>query len=119
MLTTKSLEVKRSKKDGIRICVMRRIRPEYDFDLWYPKVAPSERLLRKYVIKKEIGWQEFKPKFLRFLKRNSRYIKFLVKLAQEQNVTLLCWEKSPKQCHRRLVAEECKKINPKLKVVIK
>ncbi len=119
MLKTKSLQLKKNKNDGIRICVMRRIKSSYDFDLWFSKVAPSERLLRQYIIKKEISWKEFKPKFLRSLKRSRKYIKFLINLAEDQDVTLLCWEKSPKQCHRRLVAEECKKINYKLKVIIK
>ncbi|HUV47208.1 MAG TPA: DUF488 domain-containing protein [Candidatus Bathyarchaeia archaeon] len=119
MLKTKSLQQEKTKLDGLRICIMRRIRPEYDFDCWFPRVSPPEILLKKYIIRKEIKWPEFKLKFLRFLERHCKYTKALVRFAEERNITLLCWEKSPKKCHRKLVAEACRKINPKLKVVIK
>ena len=119
MLKTKSLQRKKSKKDGIRICIMRRIKPSYDFDFWTPKISPSERLLKDYIINKKISWSQFKPKFLKQLNRNKKYLQFNSSLCQDSDITLLCWEKSPQKCHRRLVVEECQKINPKLKVVIK
>jgi len=43
----------------------------------------------------------------------------LSKEALKKDITLLCLEDAPDECHRRLLAEECKKINPKLEVEIK
>lgn len=95
---------------------MRRIKPEYDFDLWLPKLAPPETLLKTYIINEKIAWKEFKKRFLNVLKRKKKYLKLIASLAEKENVTLLCWEKSANRCHRKLLAKECKKINQKLKV---
>ena len=34
----------------------------------------------------------------------------------ERDITLLCSEENADRCHRRLLAKECKKYEPKLKV---
>lgn len=111
LIKTKSILSKKSKEDGLRICIMRHVRPEYDFDLWMPKLAPSERLLQQYVLKKQITWKEFEPKFLKQLQRQTRMLKFLKKISQDQNITLLCVEEAPTYCHRRLVAEAIQRLN--------
>jgi len=99
---------------------MRRIEKVYDFDIWLPKLAPPEELLKLYVIKKKITWNEFKKRFTKeVLIKNKEYVKILILLSKKKKITLLCWEESPKKCHRRLVAEECKRINSKLNVVLR
>jgi uncharacterized protein YeaO (DUF488 family) len=116
LLQSKSIQAKKTSRDGIRVCVMRRVKPEYDFDLWLPHVAPSERLLQKYVIDQKITWEQFKPRFLRQLKKNKKYLDLLIELSKTYTVTLLCWEETPEYCHRRLVVEECLKISPSIKI---
>jgi len=119
MLSTKSLQTLSNSEDGLRVCVMRRIKPEYDFDIWAPILAPSEDLLQRYVINQEISWDEFRPLFLEELhKKGERFLNFLCNLATKQNVTLLCWEKKPDYCHRRLLAEKCQELYPDLKIDI-
>ena len=111
-ITTKSIHKKINKSDGIRICVMRRIRPEYDFDIWIPKLAPSEKLLKQYVIQKKISWEEFSKHFIRetLLKNKAKkMIETLVFMAQSTKITLLCGEDSAKRCHRNLIIQECMK----------
>ena len=107
---TKSFLDKINQKDGIRICVMRRFKPEYKFDMWLPKLAPTEKLLIDYVKKKKISWIEFSVKYKKqILQKQQKYIKLIIYLSKISSVTLLCWEKSPKQCHRMLIWEECMK----------
>ena len=115
MLKTKSIQKRKHKSDGLRICIMRRIRPEYDFDMWLPKVAPSEKLLKEYVINKEINWSEFKVKFLEELRLKKSFLNFIGKASKTENITLLCWEEKPNTCHRRLVLEEISNMWPNIK----
>lgn len=109
-ILTKSIHKSKNKEDGVRICVMRHIRPEYDFDIWIPNLAPSEKLLDDYIVKKTIVWIEFKKIYKEnILIRNYDLLKLLVLLANHTTITLLCGEDSVRFCHRKLIIEECKK----------
>lgn len=109
-ITTKSINEKKTKTDGLRVCVMRRIHPEYDFDIWIPKLAPSEGLLQQYVINKTIKWSEFEKKYKKnVLKKNIKLIQLLITFSRSDKITLLCTEKSARFCHRSLIIEECRK----------
>ena len=97
---------------------MRRIKPEFIFDIWIPALAPSTELLKKYHEKK-ITWNEYEVLFKNgVLKTQHKYLKILLDIAKENIVTLLCWEEIPEKCHRRLVAEKLKTIQPKLKITL-
>ncbi len=110
-ITTKSIYSKIGKSDGLRICIMRRIKPEYKFDIWIPRLSPPEKLLKEYVINKQIPWKDFTKKFEKqVLKKNKTLLLFLIKLSSYSKVTLLCQEKSAKYCHRSLVLKECFKV---------
>lgn len=99
------------KADGIRICVMRRIKPEYDFDVWMPIVAPPESLLKKYVIDKKMTWKEFVPLYeKKVLGKNIPVLQWMKELSKYKNVTLLCWEKSAHECHRSLILKAIKSL---------
>ncbi len=119
LIKTKSLQARKNSRDGLRICIMRRIRPEYNFDMWLPAVSPNEQLLQAYVINKSMQWDEFKPLFLSELKKNSQYLEIIYYLAKKGIVTLLCSEDSPDECHRSLVAKEIKKLYPTTRVIIR
>lgn len=111
-LVTKSIHKQKRKTDGLRICVMRRIKPEYDFDMWIPELAPSEKLLKEYIIDKKITWDEFSKKFTQerlSKQKTKKLIETLVFLTQSTKITLLCGENSAKYCHRSLIIKECEK----------
>ena len=61
-LYTKSIQEKKQKSDGIRICVMRRPDKNEDFDIWMPILAPSHKLLDDSHAKK-IEWGEYVERF--------------------------------------------------------
>ncbi|MCL6096543.1 MAG: DUF488 family protein [Patescibacteria group bacterium] len=95
---------------------MRRIRPEFEFDLWIPILAPSAKLLKSHQDKK-IDWKSFEKKFTKeVLDKQKNYLNILTWIAEKHNVTLLCWEKKGENCHRLLVAKKLREINPDISV---
>jgi len=118
-LHTKSVQKPTLRNDGIRICIMRRPEKNIKFHIWLPILAPSNKLLTDYHNKK-YSWFQFEKVFKRqVLKKQKRFINLLCEIAVKQKVTILCWENEPTQCHRILIAEACKIVQPKLKVIIK
>lgn len=118
-LRTASVRKKREKKDGIRISIMRYHRHYYDYDMWVKSLAPSPELLSAYK-QNQINWNQYEKRYRKeVLEKNQDAVKGLANMASDLEVTLLCWEETPEHCHRRLVAEECKKYYPNLSVVIK
>lgn len=115
ILKTKSIQARISKKDGLRICIMRRIKPEYSFDMWIPSLSPTESLLEAYVMRKDMKWSEFREQFSKkIIRKNQEMLDILTSLLQRTNVTLLCWERSETRCHRRLIKEAIQnKLNAK------
>jgi uncharacterized protein YeaO (DUF488 family) len=117
-LYTKSIHKKPEKSDGYRICIMRFIRPYYKYDEWIPDLAPSKELLEAYHSKK-IDWDEFTQRYsISVLSVQTGLIKKISDLAVEKDVTILCSEKTSEKCHRRLLANECKKHSSKLEVIL-
>jgi len=118
-LFTKSIQAKPSKKDGIRICIMRRPDSWAVFDMWMPTLSPSHKLLDD-AHAKIINWMGYEKRFKKeVLIKNKKYIELLCDMAKDRDITILCWEKTPEHCHRRLVADECIKIKKDLKVILK
>lgn len=116
---TKSIQKKSKKADGIRICIMRRIKPEFEFDMWIPRLSPSTELLKDYHHGK-LSWKEFANLFTQqVLETEEIYLSVIINIAQKNPVTLLCWELTPKTCHRRLVAERIVQMDPALKIIYK
>jgi uncharacterized protein YeaO (DUF488 family) len=95
---------------------MRRIKPEFKFDIWIPKLAPSTKLLKSYH-DKIIDWKEFEKEFTReVLEKQSEYLDVIISLAEKSDATILCWEPKGENCHRILVAKKLQQLNPLLKV---
>lgn len=118
-LRTKSIQKPKAKSDGVRICIMRRPDSNADYDIWMPTLAPSHALLDAYH-RAEVNWDQFVARFTKeVLKRNKKYVELLADIASKRDVTMLCWEETPEKCHRRLVAEACKKFMPRLRMKLK
>lgn len=116
-LYTRSIKEKPSKKDGVRICIMRHPDKWAKYDIWMPQLSPSQKLRDE--VKKGIGWAKFKVKFLKEMRKEVKFIDFVAGSAMKNNVTLLCVEDNPFYCHRSLLAKEIKKKYHKLKVMIR
>jgi uncharacterized protein (DUF488 family) len=70
-------------------------------------LAPTKELLRRYR-SKEISWSEFENDYLKQI-LNSDSLATLTK-EEFDMACLLCSEHTPEKCHRRLLAEELKKL---------
>lgn len=118
MLQTKSIQKRKLKNDGIRICIMRRPGENQDWDLWMPKLAPSHELLNKYKYE-NLSWIDFSKSFKKeVVRKQKKLIMWLCEASRDRNVTLLCWEEDPSNCHRKIIAESCKKMDEKIEVKI-
>jgi len=132
MLKTKSILAPIEESEGIRISIMSRhqwkpriipytnvtkIEPTR-YDLWQRQFAPPQKLVGNYY-KRGLSFKEFEKEYITYIKAIYNEVIGLSKEALKKDITLLCLEDAPDECHRRLLAEECKKINPKLEVEIK
>lgn len=120
----------RNDHQGLRISIMNRhtladgITPdpkitEQSYDRCEQRVAPPSRLLGDYY-KRGLPWQEFERQYLLYIQKPELAPKIaeLIELALAQDITFLCREKTQDRCHRRLLAQECKRIRKELEVVI-
>ena len=90
---------------------------ERSYDLWRQDLAPPGKLVGAFY-RIEIGWVEYEKEYLRYLSSISDKIRELANQGLEQNITFLCIEAKADECHRRLLAEECKKYEPSLELLI-
>ncbi|MCE0523915.1 MAG: DUF488 domain-containing protein [Methylacidiphilales bacterium] len=51
-------------------------------------------------------WNYVKQYTSRILSRRSEDIEFLIDLASRERISLLCFEREPRECHRSLIADE-------------
>lgn len=82
---------------------MRFVKSFYDYNEWLRDAAPSINLLNDYRYKR-INWDEYEQRYLKEMEDNKELIKELRKRSDEgEIITLLCWEKDDRFCHRRLL----------------
>lgn len=129
MLKTKSVHSPMAPEDGLRLLVARfrgRGLPAGRYDAWMANLGPSEKLL-KAVLAEEIVWREFLKRYREELFAPAPFdgdnatiknhgqkftLRLIAKLAEKQNVTLLCHcAEDATQCHRfelqKLIEKEC------------
>jgi uncharacterized protein (DUF488 family) len=84
---------------------------DYEHEL---KFAPTNELLTNYRQKK-ISWDEYTREYIHLLA--TRNVKEEVDTEALHQCCLLCSEHSPEKCHRRLLAEYLKEINPDIEII--
>ena len=123
MLKTKSVHSPIEPGDGLRILAARfrgRGLPADRYDVWVASLGPSEKLL-KSVLAEKITWKEFGKRYRDELfapaatdsgnatikNHGQKFtLRLVAKLAEQQNVTLLCHcAEDAKECHRFLLKE--------------
>lgn len=87
---------------------------------WIRDFAPPAKLIGAYK-RKEIDWKEYEERYLEFLRSSlmREKIKALALRCLQEKVTLACIEEKADYCHRRLLAEELQRHQPKLLIVHK
>lgn len=88
---------------------------EASYDEWQRGLAPAPKLVGAYY-RQEIGWEEFAEKYTESLSSpgKSALVDELAKRALYQPIVIMCIESTPERCHRRLLAEECRRRFPEL-----
>jgi uncharacterized protein YeaO (DUF488 family) len=117
-----------SSEDGIRISVMSRHTlndgktpdsriTEKSFDLHLPILGPSPSLVGGYY-KRGLPWKDFELGYLKEIREEPKisFVRLIAKFGLMTDITLLCIEEKPENCHRRLLLEECLRIEPSLVV---
>ena len=96
--------------DGRRILITRYyprgVKKEH-FDEWVYALSPSPKLLFSYK-KGEKTWNEFMWAFIDEIRRNDTSVEAIQALndaSKSEDITLLCYEKSGRPCHRHLVRD--------------
>ncbi|MBW2997441.1 DUF488 domain-containing protein [Candidatus Woesearchaeota archaeon] len=130
-LNTKCIKAPMSEEDGRRISVMSRhtlndgTTPDYEIstDLFHEHwrdLAPPPGLVGRYY-NHGLPWQELENHYLVYIRQIHllKRLDALIGLAVSGNATILCIEATPEKCHRRLLAEECKRIHPSLEICIR
>jgi len=89
------------------------------YDAWWPELAPPPSLIGAYY-KRGLSWEAFKEKFAHYLLSPDaqQCLILLAEISHHADITILCKEKNPERCHRRLVAEACREIEPSLQIII-
>ena len=108
MIKTKSIYTPIEEEDGLRVLITRyypRGVKREKYDIWVRVLAPSEKLLKQYK-NSEIDWNNFKNTLLSELRNSVDSVNAIHKLQSKsniQNITLLCYEKDDRPCHRYMV----------------
>jgi uncharacterized protein YeaO (DUF488 family) len=81
-------------------------------------LAPSPRLMGDYY-KRGLQWTEFEVRYLLQIRQPETIpvVRRLARRAIEQTITLCCIEETAEFCHRRLLAEECVRSDPRLRII--
>ena len=128
-LYTKCILAPKENHDGLRISIMSRHTlsdgvtndnriTNSSYDMHIPLFAPSASLIGDYY-KRNLLWKNFENRYLLEIRQKHQQVLELAKRALTTNITLLCIEEIPNKCHRRLLAEECKRLVPELSITCK
>jgi len=114
IIKTKSIHDPRKDTDGVRLLVARFLRPSkrVHYDIWYPALAPSENLLRRWK-KRDITWEKFESEYRKEISHSPNaqaHIGTLREISKSTTnpnpnfITLICieGERNP-HCHRHIL----------------
>jgi len=105
----------REVDEGLRIGTVRRPprgvpKVEYSskniYDVWFPNLSPSEKLLKQYFpITEEKQWRSFQRRFLAEMKASgpTRDLDMLAALSHQTNFSIGCYCDDESKCHRSIL----------------
>ena len=90
------------------------------YDQWFHFLGPPLKLIGSYY-KRGLSWNDFEKEYVAYLQQEPIFgaVKRLAKIAVIHDLTFLCQEETPERCHRRLLVQECKRMNQELKIIVK
>lgn len=101
-----------SKKDDLKFFLKELLDCEY---YCLPFLAPTDKILDDH---RNGGlWSEYVKEFVPLMKERNALDKIDIKLFTEERACLLCSERTPEECHRRLIAEMMQGRWPEFKIM--
>ena len=91
-----------TKKGNIEYFVERLTRLKY---VELPLLAPEKEMFQEY--RKEGDWELYESRYIRLMEKRS-VLEAIERNLLEDGVILLCSERTPEKCHRRLASEYLK-----------
>ena len=94
------------------------------FDEYVPILGPSKELWKAYIKDKQIAWEEYERRFKDEIAKRKKAQEIMKELANKyansetEHVTLLCYCKDERYCHRRVVKEMILSINESINRII-
>lgn len=87
-----------------------------NYDLWWKELAVPGKIVGAYY-RQEKTFVELEKEYLEYLRSPeiNQLLLLLIELSKLINVILMCIEDTPEKCHRRILIEECLRIDPSLK----
>lgn len=82
---------------------------------YQPLLAPTEEILNKYKVDR--NWDDYVTSFKHLMQERDMNSVLKKETLDVDNVCLLCSEDIPKQCHRRLLAENYKQFDDSIDII--
>jgi uncharacterized protein YeaO (DUF488 family) len=111
--TDKTVYDKPESSDGERILVMRLwprgvSKEKAKIDSWMKELGTERDLIKKWK-NGTASWQQFEKEYRKSLKGKESLLRDLAAKSRKGNITLLCTDKNPAQCHRTILADAIRK----------
>lgn len=78
------------------------------FDVWFPNLAPSEELLKRFrPIEDDRGWRQFERSYRAEMKRpeNKRLLELFAALSRQTDFSVGCYCADEQRCHRSILRD--------------
>lgn len=120
IIQTKCIKASKEDSDGIRISVMSShtlndgvtVDESIESSMYHmhiPQLAAPRKLLGDYY-KHGLSWDEYEKRYLEYI-RTPEITDMLIELVSNHpKLTFLCIEDTDEKCHRRLLMEECNRL---------
>jgi uncharacterized protein YeaO (DUF488 family) len=107
----------RQESEGLRVGTVRRPprgipKSEWAsrnfFDVWFPNLAPSEELLKRFQpIEDDRHWRQFERNYRSEMKRpeNKRLLELFAALSRQTDFSVGCYCADEQRCHRSILRE--------------
>ena len=92
--------------------------PKNSYDEWEERLAPPKGIMEDYL--KNKSWEKFESEYIQYLDSVPEAVEHLSigALGSSMDIRLVCLEKTPEACHRKILAEQCQRMYPDLKTLI-
>lgn len=97
-----------SKGDDLKYFLKELCSIKYSHEVLF---APTKQILDDYK-KKKISWENYVDRYIELIQKRDFYKTFREKYSNYSRVCFLCSEPVASMCHRRLLAEEIRKVDP-------